>query len=62
MNKPREIGVLRKAYDMGKDHDLYTRFLFGLGNIRSCAYGKDKQLEYDKNLPVRYIVSHFVCA
>ena len=26
MNKPREIGVLRKAYDMGKDHDFYTRF------------------------------------
>lgn len=49
MNKPREIGVLRKAYDMGKDHDFYTRFLFGLSNIRSCAYGRDKQLEYDKS-------------
>ncbi len=49
MNKRREIGVLRKAYDMGRDHDFYTRFLFGLGNIRTCAYGKDKQLEYDKS-------------
>ena len=49
MNKPREVGVLRKAYDMGKEHDFYTRFLFGLGNIRSCVYGRDKQLEYDKS-------------
>lgn len=49
MDKSREIGVLRKAYSMGKDHDFYTRFLFGLGNIRSCAYGRDKQLEYDKS-------------
>jgi len=49
MNKPREIGVLRKAYNMGSDHDFYTRFLFGLGNIRSCAYGKDEQLDYDKS-------------
>lgn len=49
MNQRREIGVLRKAYDMGKDYDFYTRFLFGLGNIRTCAYGKDKQLEYDKS-------------
>ncbi|MDO8565315.1 MAG: SEC-C domain-containing protein [bacterium] len=49
MNKRQEVGVLRKGYDLGKDHDFYTRFLFGLGNIRSCAYGRDKQLEYDKS-------------
>jgi len=40
MNKQREIGVLRKAYDIGMGDDFYARFLFGLGNIRSCAYGR----------------------
>lgn len=48
MNIHGEVGVLRKAYNIGSD-DFYARFLFGHGNIRTCAYGRDKQLEYDKS-------------
>lgn len=45
-----EVGVLRFAYDMkdGND-DFYTRFLMQMSEIRSCAYPKDKHLEYDKS-------------
>ncbi len=49
MNRPKEVGVLRKAYDMGKDRDFYTRFIVQLGNIRACVYEKDKQSGYDKS-------------
>jgi len=49
MNKTREVGVLRKTYNMGKDRDFYTHFLFGLSNIRSCVYRGNQQLEYDKS-------------
>lgn len=47
MNTRGEIGVLRKAYDTGDDFNV--RFLMGHGSIRTCAYGKEKQLEYDKS-------------
>lgn len=49
MNTRAEVGVLRKAYNIGQGDDFYARFLMGHGNIRTCAYGKDKQLEYDKS-------------
>jgi len=49
MNTRTEVGVLRKAYDIGQGDDFYARFLMGHGNIRTCAYGRDKQLEYDKS-------------
>lgn len=49
MNLRSEVGVLRKAYDIGAGDDFYTRFLFGHGNIRTCVYGKEKQLEYDNS-------------
>jgi hypothetical protein len=49
MNSLKEVGVLRKAYDMGKDKDFYARFLFGLSDIRNCVYKNDERSEYDKS-------------
>lgn len=49
MNTRSEVGVLRKAYEIAAGDDFYARFLMGQGNIRTCAYGRDKQLEYDKS-------------
>ena len=49
MNSLKEVGVLRKAYDIGKDKDFYARFLFGLSDIRNCVYKNDERSEYDKS-------------
>lgn len=49
MNTRSEVGVLRKAYGISAGDDFYSRFLMGHGSIRTCAYGKEKQLEYDKS-------------
>lgn len=49
MNTKTEVGVLRKAYGFGDGDDFYPRFLMGHGNIRTCAYGREKQSEYDKS-------------
>lgn len=49
MDTQVEVGVLQKAYDIEPGDDFYARFLMGLCDIRSCAYRKDKQLEYDKS-------------
>src|SRR3989338_5345926 len=49
MNKKSEVGVLRKAYGFAPGDDFFNRYMFGLGQIRSCAYPKEKQLEYDKS-------------
>lgn len=49
MNKRTEVGVLRKAYNIGQGNDFYSRFIMGHGNIRTCVYGKEKQLEYDNS-------------
>jgi len=49
MNNRAQVGVVRKAYNVGKDDDFYARFIMGHGNIRDCVYGNDKRLEYDKS-------------
>ena len=49
MNNQGEVGVLRKAYSMENGDDFFSRFMFGHGNIRQCAYGREKQLEYDES-------------
>jgi hypothetical protein len=49
MNSKPEVGVLRKAYDISPGDDFYSRFLMGHGNIRTCVYDREKQLEYDNS-------------
>jgi len=50
IKNPGEVGVLRFAYDMkeGGD-DFHARFLMQMSQIRSCAYAREKHIEYDKN-------------
>ena len=49
MNTRVKVSVLRKAYNVEPGDDFYARFIMGHGNIRTCAYGREKQLEYDRS-------------
>lgn len=41
-------GVLKKVFSIDPKDNFVQRFIFGLGNIRSCAIQKEKTLEYDE--------------